>query len=349
MNLDNARDGFEEARTTQNPHTDVLSQQTFLDQDTERPEWAPGPFAVDPSLTFDLAAQWPDPVVVGWTSESIINPSIIAIDDVLHVFYRASPRKESLSSRIGHAVLGDDGWRDDPRNPVLWGTLDGEELGVEDPKVYRAEDGYVLFYNAIFATTGQQRAEHPSPGYPVLDVGCDISVATSPDLVTWTKRGPITDHAKSRLWAKGAVIPRAADGSAVAIDGEYLMYVSEGFDGVLHIGRSRDLISWEFEPVDYLGAIDGHLHEVANATVVDGRIVLDYFYSGEQGWSAARVLYALDAPFTPIASAPGGTLAWGGLLEWRGRWLFPQGWDAAAGRRQLLFYTSHPQPDGISA
>lgn len=349
MSADDARDALEEARGTENPHTDALSEQTFLDQDVEHPSWAPGPFAVDPSLTFDLDVQWPDPLGVGWSSESIINPSPIAVDGELHVFYRASPRKESLSSRIGHAVLGDDGWSDDPANPVVWGTLAGEELGVEDPKVYRTPDGYVLFYNAIFATTEEQRAAHPSPGYPVLDIGCDISVATSPDLVTWTKHGPVTDRAQTRLWAKGAVIPRDAEGNAVMIDGEYLMYVSEGFDGVLHVGRSRDLLAWTFEPIDYLGAIDGHLHEVATATVFDGRLVLDYFYSGDAGWSAARLLYALDAPFAPVASAPGGTLAWGGLLQWRDRWLFPQGWDAAPGRRQLIYYTSSPPQDGPDA
>ncbi|MDM4763529.1 hypothetical protein QT381_10960 [Galbitalea sp. SE-J8] len=338
--MTDAERALADAKATENPHTDVLSEQTFLDQDVEQPGWAPGPFRVDPELTFELDAQWRDPAGVGWSSESLINPSVIEVGGFLHVFYRASPRKESLSSRIGHAVLTDEGWRDDAANPVVWPTLPGEELGVEDPKVYRRPEGFALFYNAVFATTEAQRSRHPSPGYPVGDIGCDMSVATSTDLVTWTKHGPITRHEESRLWAKGAVIPRAADGSAVAIDGQYLMYVSEGFDGVLHVGRSTDLVSWEFEPIDYLGDIGGHLHEIATATVIDDRIVLDYFLSDESGWAAARTEYAVSDPFTPVRRAPGGTLAWGGLIRWRDRWLFSQGWDAAPGRRQLLFYRS---------
>lgn len=335
---------LDDARATENPHTDVLSQDTFLAQDTEHPAWAPGPFAADPALTFELEGQWHDPADVGWTSESIFNPSLIVRGDELHVFYRASPRKESLASRIGHAVYVEGrGWRDDPRNPVIFPTLPNEELGVEDPKVYRHDGGYVMFYNGIFATTDAERSAHPSPGYPVADIGVDINVAISTDLVTWTKLGPVTDRAQTRLWAKGAVIPRAADGSAVALDGDYLMFVSEGFDGVLTVGRSRDLLDWTFAPEPYLDLAPlggGHLHEVANATVMPDGLVLDFFYSDAEGWAAARTEYALDAPFAQRRVARGGTLAWGGLVRWRDRWAFAQGWDARPAHRELLVYTS---------
>lgn len=50
-------------------------------------------------------------------------------------------------------------------------------------------------------------------------MGCDINVATSDDLSTWTLHGPIIDHAIIRQWAKGAVIPRGEHGGAVRIDG----------------------------------------------------------------------------------------------------------------------------------
>lgn len=334
---------LDEARTVENPQTDVLSQETFLRQDVERPSWAPGPFAVDPALTFELDGQWADPAAVGWTSESIFNPSLIVKGDELHVFYRASPRKESLASRIGHAVYVEGrGWRDDPRNPVIFPTLPNEELGVEDPKVYRHDGRYVMFYNGIFSTTEAERAAHPSPGYPVADVGVDINVAISEDLEHWEKLGPVTDRAETRLWAKGAVIPRASDGSAVALDGDYLMFVSEGFDGVLTVGRSSDLLDWAFEPVAYLdlSSLGGHLHEVANATVMRDGLVLDFFYSDADGWAAARTEYAFDAPFVQRRVARGGTLAWGGLVRWGDRWAFAQGWDARPGHRELLVYRS---------
>lgn len=333
---------FDDALAAENPHTDALSQETFLAQD-DGADWAPGPFARDDAFGFELTGQWPDPTGIGWRSESIFNPSLLVRGDELHVFYRASPKKESLASRIGHAVyVRGSGWRDDPGNPVVFPTLPNEELGVEDPKLYRLGDRYVMFYNAIFATTDDDRSRHPSPGYPVHDVGVDINVAVSDDLVTWTKLGPITDRAATRLWAKGAVIPRAADGSAVAIDGEYLMYVSEGFDGALTVGRSRDLLAWTFEPQPYLDLtpLDGHLHEVATATVVGDALVLDFFYSDASGWAAARAEYALAAPFAQRRIARGGTLAWGGLVRFENRWMFAQGWDARPDRRELQVYTT---------
>lgn len=336
---------LDEARATENHHTDVLSQETFLAQGADRPPWAPGPFAADPALTFELTGQWEDPAGVGWTSESIFNPSLITVGDELHAFYRAAPKKESLSSRIGHAVYTQaGGWRDDPGNPVLHPTLPNEALGVEDPKVYRHDGRYVMFYNGIFPTTPQQRATHPSPGYPVGEVGVDINVAISTDLRQWEKLGSITPRAQSRLWAKGAVIPRAADGSAVALNGEFLMFVSEGFDGALTVGRSTDLLDWTFEPAPYLDLDPlggGHLHEVATATVLAEGLVLDFFYSDPDGqWSAGRADYALDAPLVQRRVARGGTLAWGGLVRWRDRWVFAQGWDARPGHRELLVYTS---------
>ncbi|ROS50541.1 helix-turn-helix domain-containing protein [Frigoribacterium sp. PhB24] len=83
-----------------------------------------------------------------------------------HLFYRASPGKESLGSRIGHATLaltpeGEPApgatWVDDPANPVLRPTLDDELFGTEDPKVFRAEGHFWLFYNGVFPITEEAR------------------------------------------------------------------------------------------------------------------------------------------------------------------------------------------------
>ncbi|OII23796.1 hypothetical protein [Frigoribacterium sp. MCBA15_019] len=321
-----------------------------------RTDWAVGPFAVDPAFTFTLDGQWPDPDGLGWTSESLYNPSLIEHDGTLHLFYRASPRKESLGSRIGHATLAltPDGepapgaaWVDDPANPVVRPTLDDELLGTEDPKVYRAEGRFWLFYNGVFPITEEARVAHPSPGYPVEAVGIDLLVAVSDDLVTWEKLGPIADHEQTRLWAKGAVIPRDEHGNAVRLGvtgddaGDYLMFVSEGFDGVLHVGRSDDLRHWTFEPVPYLDltGVGGRLHEVAAAIVTgDGRLVLDVFHDVDGVFAASQALYDVERPVDQLALTPGGSLSWGGLQKIGGRWTFTQGWDAPAGRRDLYFY-----------
>ena len=314
------------------------------------PPWAIGPFRQDPSLTFTPDAQWPDPTGIGWSASAIFNPSLIQHDDRLVVFYRASPSMESTASRIGMAAHDPaTGWTDGPGNPVIYPTRDNELLGCEDPKVYRADGRYFLFYNGVFPIDADDARKFPSPNYPLADVGCDINLAVSDDLVDWTKLGPVVPHEVSRLWAKGAVIPRDPNGNAVRIGGEYLMYLSEGCNGTLQVGRSDDLIHWRFEERPYLDLrpLDGSLHEVACATVPETdpeHIVLDFFYNGsKEGKSAAQALYHRDEPFTQIAVNRGGSLSWGGLIQHRGTWLFAQGWDAPTRIRELYFYRSTPR------
>lgn len=339
------REVLDTARAAYNPATQSLSQQTFLDQ-RAADSWGIGPFHRRPELDFALRGQWDDPAQIGWTSASIINPTLIARGDELHLFYRASPAKESLSSRIGHAVYqAEDGWRDDPGNPVVLPTSDDELLGVEDPKIYARDGVYFLFYNGIFEIDEVDRERYPSPGYPVERVGCTVKLATSTDLRTWTPRGPIIDPEISRLWAKGAVIPRDAAGNAVKVAGSYLMYLSEGCDGVPHVGRSDDLVTWTFSPQPYLDLtpLGGHLHEVATAFVRGDELILDFFSSRGEVWSAAQARYRLDEPFRQIDLTEGGTLAWGGLTRWQGRLTFAQGWDSAPGERALQFYVA----DGV--
>jgi beta-1,2-mannosidase len=345
LTSDTLRGALDDALAMRNDATDALAQDDFSGSYPDAKAWAIGPFGRDESLTFELTGQWDDPTAIGWTSSSVFNPSLIGQRDELVMFYRASPVKESTSSRIGMAHHGASGWLDSPFNPVIYPTLPNELLGCEDPKIYSAHGRYFLFYNGIFPVDADDRAAFPSPGYPVDDVGCDINLAVSDDLVTWTKLGPILDHETSRLWAKGAVIPRRPDGSAVRIGGDYLMYISEGCNGRPMVGRSSDMVNWRFDEQPYvaLGALGGHLHEVACATTGhDGtKLVLDFFYSDADGqFAAAQALYDTAAPFDQLALNRGGSLAWGGLLQCGGRWLMAQGWDAPPGTRELYFYTA---------
>jgi len=336
---------LDEALALRNDATDALAQDDFSGSYPDAASWAIGPFTREPELTFELTTQWTDPTGIGWTSASIFNPSIITVGGQLVAFYRASPRKESTSSRIGLARLTASGWVDAASNPQLYPTLDNEVRGCEDPKIYAADGRYFLFYNGIFPVDADDRAAYPSPGYPVETVGCDINLAVSDDLEHWQKLGPILDHETSRLWAKGAVIPRSPDGNAARIGGEYLMYLSEGCNGRAMVGHSDDLVSWRFEEQDYLSldGLGGHLHEVACATTGhdgDG-LVLDFFYSDAHGrFAAAQALYDTSAPFEQVAVSHGGSLSWGGLLQRDGRWLMAQGWDARPHKRELFFYSA---------
>lgn len=319
---------YREALAHTNALTDRISTDQFSAQYPERPEWAIGPFERDDDLTFRLDGQWDDPTGVGWTSDSIFNPTVIPHGGELHLFYRASPRKESTASRIGHAVHRVGAWHDSPANPIVYPTLANETLGCEDPKVYAIDDVYVLFYNAIW------RRENG-------EVAVDIMCAVSSDLEHWEKRGLVVPYDVAEYWAKGAVVPRDENGRAVRIGGEYLMFLSEGCGGRPTIGRSADGLDWRFETQPYLdlSPLGGSLFEVACAAVDGDRLVLDFFYADEQGdFAAAQALYRLDDPFTQLELNRGGSLAWGGLQKIDGRWSFAQGWDAPKGARDLYFY-----------
>ena len=335
---------YQEALTLRKVH---LSQEHFSARYEEEPTWVIGPFVKDESLTFRTSGQWPDPTRTGWTASSVFNPSLIFHDGQLVMFYRASPSMESTASRIGMAVHGPvAGWMDSPGNPVIYPSQDNELYGCEDPKVYRKDGQYFLFNHGIFPIDPDDADVYPSHSYQMEKVGCDINVAASDDLRTWTKLGPVVPHAVSKLWCKGAVIPRDPDGNAVRVGGEFLMYLSEGCDGALQIGRSDDLIHWTFEERAYLDLtpLNGQLHEVACAAAAfedKGDIVLDFFYRDEAGSSAAaQARHNQDEPFTQVALHKGGTLSWGGLLRHQGQWLFAQGWGAPEGTREVCFYRS---------
>lgn len=319
---------YREALGHTNALTDRISTDQFSAFYPERPEWAIGPFTRDDALTFRLDGQWDDPTGIGWTSDSIFNPTVIERGEELHLFYRASPRKESTASRIGHAVRRDGVWRDSPANPIVHPTFANETLGCEDPKVYALDDGYVLFYNGIW------RREDGS-------VAVDILHAVSDDLEHWEKRGLVVPYEVSEFWAKGAVLPRDEHGRAVRVGDDYLMFLSEGCGGRPTVGRSRNGLDWSFEVQPYLdlGPLGGSLFEVACAAVTGDHLVLDFFYADADGdFAAAQALYRVDEPFTQLALNRGGSLAWGGLQRLGGRWSFAQGWDAPAGTRELYFY-----------
>lgn len=344
---------YQEAAALNKQHS---PQGRFSDRYEQTPGWEIGPFRRDDALTFTPGGQWPDPTGIGWTASAIFNPSLIQHHDRLVVFYRASPSMESTASRIGMAVHDPvTGWTDSPENPIVYPTRDNELHGCEDPKIYRADGRYFLFYNAVFPVDPDEAGRFPSPDHPIEDVGCDINLAISDDLVSWTKLGPVVPHDVSRLWCKGAVIPRDPEGNAVRVGGEFLMYLSEGCNGTLQVGRSQDLIHWRFEECPYLDltSLDGTLHEVAYAAADfdgQGHIVLDLFYHGNvDGKASAQALYHQDSPFTQIALNKGGCLSWGGLVQHRATWLFAQGWDAPARTRELYFYRSAPLRPGPGA
>ena len=206
--------------------------------------WMLGPFTkpgqVNPIITPNSA--------VAWEAYATFNPAAVVKDGKIFVLYRAedaSGREEigGHTSRLGLAESSD-GLRFTRRpTPVLFPDSDSQRQnewpgGVEDPRVVGTEDGtYVLTYT-------QWNREVPR-----------LAVATSRDLLTWTKHGPAFAKASGGKYLRsetksGAILTRLVGERLVAtrVNGKYWMYF-----GVpdIRIATSDNLIDWTpFEDAD---------------------------------------------------------------------------------------------------
>ncbi|MGO1200399.1 MAG: glycoside hydrolase family 130 protein, partial [Dermabacteraceae bacterium] len=109
--------------------------------------------------------------------------------------------------------------------PILSPEHDYERFGCEDPRIAYIEGTYYLTY------TGWDRRS------------AQLCLATSPDLRTWTKHGPLfedfdtfkTMDPRGFNWSKaGVIVPQQ-------IDGKWWMYFGEGG---IYWATSDDLIHW---------------------------------------------------------------------------------------------------------
>ncbi len=325
-----------------------ISMKAICNQYERYPNWAVGPISRRDAMTFRKRVQWDDPAKIGWKSGFIFNPSLIKKDGKLLMFYRAAPMKESLCSRIGLAIYDPESgcWTDYEKNPLIYPTDEDEILSVEDPKVYSLDDGYVMFYNGICPVPLEKKEQIARYNSPSISVVSNMKAAVSKDLYHWEKIGLVVPLSVSKYWAKAAVIPRNPDGMPVRINGRYIMYISEGCGNQQTVGYSEDMIHWRFEPQNYLNIGDmGKIREVAcSITQYGGKdkwLLLDFFYQKPDGTnSAAQALYSIDEPFKQLEINKGGTLSWGGLIEYDSCWHFAQGWDAPEGNEEIYIYTA---------
>ena len=136
----------------------------------------------------DTVFETPGAPPVHWEILHTFNPAAIVRNGKIYVLYRAEDDSGEMkigghASRIGLAE-SEDGihFKRDPE-PVLYPADDNQkssewEGGCEDPRVVEAEDGtYVMTYT---------QWNHTS---------VDAAIATSKDLRTWTKHGPMLGKA----------------------------------------------------------------------------------------------------------------------------------------------------------
>ena len=209
--------------------------------------WTLGPFVkpeANPVLTPSPHSTFLSPMndsVVRWEEYATFNPAAVVRDGRIFLLYRAEDASgdEKIgghTSRLGLAE-GSDGLRFTRRPaPVLYPAPDAQRAnewpgGVEDPRIVERGDGtYVLTYT-------QWNRDVPR-----------LAVATSPDLLTWTKHGPafagVANGKYLRTESKsGSIVSRLVGERVVAtrINGKYWMYFGVP---VVRIATSDDLIHW---------------------------------------------------------------------------------------------------------
>jgi beta-1,2-mannosidase len=152
----------------------------------------------------------------------------------IYLLYRAEDKigKFAGTSRIGLAE-SEDGLHFTKRpEPVLFPDNDSLKIyewegGVEDPRIVEREDGkYILTYTAFDGKTAR------------------LLVASSTDLIHWTKHGLVLRGKYKDTWSKSGAIVARQDGSKIIaqkIKGKYWMYFG---DTDLFMATSADLINW---------------------------------------------------------------------------------------------------------
>lgn len=261
---------------------------------TSRGGWEIGPFtrrADDaPVIRPNAAAVFQDPIKkapVHWEALHTFNPAAVVRDGKIDVLYRAEDDTGAMqigmhTSRLGLAESADGIHFTRRPEPVFYPAEDAQKSrewpgGVEDPRIVESPDGtYVLTY------TQWNRQTY------------SVGIATSPDLVHWTKYGPAFLDAESGKYAQlkyksAGIVTALHDGRLIAteINGSYWMYWGEG---AIHLAKSADLIHWtpvegkDGEPLEVLrpraGKFDSSFPETGPPPVLTSRGIV-VLYNGK--------------------------------------------------------------------
>ena len=111
---------------------------------------------------------------IPWEKDAVLNASAIYANGRFHLHYRAVAHRPEDPNRssIGYAVSADGLHYERLDAPVLSpGTVPEEAQGVEDPRVTKLGETYVMLYTAYDGTRTQ------------------IAMATSGDLIHWERHG----------------------------------------------------------------------------------------------------------------------------------------------------------------
>ncbi len=217
----------------------AISIAQAADESSTVPDWIMGPFVKHPHpvLLPDAAFKFTCPVLgkeVRWQEQNVYNPAAVVHDGKVYLFFRADDRNQALkwgrTCRIGMA------WSNDGTNftrhptPVLYPDNDEWkqyewEGGCEDLHIVEGEDG--SYYMNYTTWSGSQDT---------------VSVASSRDLIHWTKHGPAFRKAGKVGGRSGVVVSKRVGNRLIAakINGRYWMYYTHP----CALAWSENLIDW---------------------------------------------------------------------------------------------------------
>ncbi len=175
---------------------------------------------------------------LAWEEKDVFNPAIVVRNDTIYMLYRAQDKVglPGGTSRIGLASSSDGLHFTRNAEPVLFPGNDPYRKyewqgGCEDPRIVEDESGtYYMTYTAFDGKTAR------------------LLIASSRDLLHWTKHGPIFAAAMNGKykdqWSKsGSIVSRYEKGRIIAakINGKYWMYWGDQY---IWAAISDDLVNW---------------------------------------------------------------------------------------------------------
>lgn len=172
---------------------------------------------------------------VKWEEKDVFNPAAVFRNGGIYLFYRAEDTigKYNGTSRIGLAIGSDGVHFTRMREPLIYPAEDFMKVyewegGIEDPRIVESDMGtYIMTYSAYDGKTAR------------------MCLASSTDLLNWTKHGPVLTGEYLDLWSKsGAIVAKQKGNRIIAekINGKYWMYFG---DTDLFMATSDDLIQWQ--------------------------------------------------------------------------------------------------------
>ena len=227
--------------------------------------WAILPFTKVDSVNPILSAgtgEFTCPILrqkVKWEEKDVFNPAAIVRHDTIFLLYRAEDviGKYAGTSRVGLAFSVDGLHFTRRSEPVFFPAEDAMktyewEGGIEDPRIIENENGiYFLTYTAYDGKTAR------------------LCIASSNDLLHWTKHGLVLTGKYKDGWSKsGAIVGKRVADKIIAqkMDGNYWMYFG---DTDLFMATSVDLIHWQ--PLEENGKLKSVLKPRVN--YFDSRLV----------------------------------------------------------------------------